>query len=142
MENRRALRLIVDIPTVVHSIGQSDLMLSSGLERIYERVAAAQEGRGQTLSGVVRDLSINGAFVAAEPLPLLSRVALGFALHDLQVEAIGWILWRRLEDCDITREGLPQTVLSRGFGVLFEAIPMDARLLIHEMVNRAPRRAR
>jgi hypothetical protein len=142
VENRRAFRLVVEIATTVESIGQPEIPLDPGLERVYERVSPPHELRGYTLRGVMRDLSENGAFIAAEPLPLLSRVAIRFALAELKVEAIGWILWRRLEDCDLGRSSVLPLILQRGFGVLFESIPLEARLLIHEMVSRANRMAR
>jgi PilZ domain len=136
-EKRRALRLLLGVPVAVESIGQPALDLHPNLERIYERVPAAEERRGHRLSGVLRDLSTNGAFVVADPLPLLSRVSLRFALEELNVEAIGWILWRRLEHCEITRVGGAPLSLPGGFGVLFEAIPLAARLRIDELVGRA-----
>jgi len=137
-EQRRALRILVDIPIVVESIGQAPLKLHANLEKIYQRVTASEERRGEQVIGAVRDLSTNGAFIFGDPLPLLSRVAMRFTLDGLgSVEAVGWILWRRTEDCEIPREGNPPTVLRRGFGVLFEAIPLEARIAIHKMVTQA-----
>ncbi|HYU16941.1 MAG TPA: hypothetical protein VEL05_12740 [Candidatus Acidoferrum sp.] len=137
-DKRRALRLLMDVPIAVESIGQPELELDPTLEQIYERVQAARDRRGQRLAGVLIDLSTNGAFVAAEPLPLLSRVAMRFELDEMQVEVIGWTLWRRLADCTIAPAGVP-LALRRGFGVLFEAIPLEARIRIDEMVRRATR---
>ena len=137
-EKRRATRVLVDIPIVVESIGQPTLKLHPNLEKIYERVAAADERKGDRVIGAVRDLSTNGAFIAGEPLPLLSRVALRFKLDGHgNIEAIGWILWRRSGDCEIPRDDGPPSVLPQGFGVLFEAVPLDARLAIHKMVSQA-----
>jgi hypothetical protein len=138
VENRRALRLLLDVPIAVESIGQPELELDPALEKIYQRVEAAHERRGHRVAGALRDLSTNGAFVAAEPLPLLSRVLLRFAVEDLPVEAIGWILWRRLDECTIARAGAAPLALPRGFGVLFESIALDVRVRIDEMVKRAP----
>jgi len=137
VEHRRALRLALNLPITVESIGQPELTLHPRIERVYQRVHAAEERRGHRLTGVLRDLSTNGAFVACEPLPLLSRVIMRFTLGELRIEAIGWTLWRRLEDCEIARAlGVPVS-LPRGFGVLFEAIPMETRLRIDEMVKQA-----
>jgi hypothetical protein len=138
-ENRRALRLLMDVPIAVESIGQPELELDPMLGRIYERVQAAEERRGLRMDGTLVDLSTNGAFVVAEPLPLLSRVAMRFAVERLQVDAVGWILWRRLEDCTITRADGTALALRHGFGVLFESIPLEARLRIDDMVRRASR---
>jgi hypothetical protein len=135
-ENRRALRLVLEAPIAFESIGQPELELDPALERIYRRVEAAHERRGHRLSGVLRDLSTNGAFVAGEPMPLLSRLLMRFSVEELPVEAIGWVLWRRLEDCEIARGAAP-LVLPRGFGVLFESISLEARLRIDQMVRRA-----
>lgn len=138
-DKRRALRLLLDLPIAIESVGQPDLELHPDLARIYQRVRAADERRGDRLSGALRDLSTNGAFIAGEPLPLLSRVTLHFTLERLPIEAIGWILWRRSDDCVIQADGRPSVSLPRGFGVLFEAIPFEARLLITKLVTQATR---
>lgn len=141
-EQRRALRILVDIPIVVESIGQPPLSLHSNLEKIYQRVDAATERKGEQVIGALRDLSTNGAFIHGEPLPLLSRVAMRFSLEEVgPVEAVGWILWRRTEDCEIPRDNDRPALLRRGFGVLFEAIPLEARFAIHRMVTQAFRSA-
>ncbi len=137
-EQRRALRILVDIPIVVESIGQAPLALHANLEKIYERVNATGERKGEQVIGALRDLSTNGAFIHGEPLPLLSRVAMRFSLEDVgPVEAVGWILWRRTDDCEIPRDNDKPALLRRGFGVLFEAIPLEARFAIHKMVTQA-----
>jgi len=137
-EQRRALRILVDIPIVVESIGQAPLTLHANVEKIYERVNASNEHRGEQIIGALRDLSTNGAFIYGEPLPLLSRVAMRFSLDDVgPVEAVGWILWRRTDDCEVPRDNDKPIVLRRGFGVLFEAIPLEARFAIHKMVTQA-----
>ncbi|RMH40036.1 MAG: hypothetical protein D6689_14920 [Deltaproteobacteria bacterium] len=139
-EQRRALRIAVHIPTLIEPVGQPALRLHDDLAAVYERVAASTDRIGDTLPGVVRDLSTNGAFIACEPLPLLSRVAFTFPLDGFgQVEAIAWTLWRRREDCTIPGPDGTPVDLPRGFGVLFEAIPLDARMAIHELVSRAAR---
>lgn len=136
-DKRRAKRIIVDIPIVIEPIGQPALQLVPGLAAIYERVQASDQRVGDRLIGSIRDLSTNGAFISAEPLPLLSRVAVRFALEGQNIDAIGWILWRRTEDCSISRDTGGPIHLPRGFGVLFEAIPFDARLAIQKMVTQA-----
>ncbi len=146
-EKRGALRLLVDLPVEIESIGQSQVDLHPALARVYQRVRADEAARGRRLAGAVRDLSTNGAFVACEPLPLLSRVSLRFALDHLAVEAIGWVLWRRSEDCQVPRAARPAdagddaalVALPRGVGVLFESIPFEARLLVTRNVARSSR---
>jgi len=137
-DKRRALRILVDIPIVVESIGQPPLRLHPNLESIYERVQSPEEDLGRRIVGAIRDLSTNGAFISAEPLPLMARVAMKFTLEEHgPVEAVGWILWRRTADCELPREGGGTAAMPRGFGVLFEAVPLDARIAIHRKVTAA-----
>lgn len=139
-DKRRALRVALNVPTVVEPIGQPAVELHSNLAKVYERVEPAAENLGEKLPGVVRDLSTNGAFIAGEALPLLSRVSFSFMLTGFgQVEVIGWALWRRSEDCELPRPDGSTALLPHGFGVLFEAIPLDARLAIHKLVNEPPK---
>jgi len=137
-EQRRALRIAVQLPTLVEPIGQPKPQLHDNLAAVYQRVDAASARIGERFPGVVRDLSTNGAFVSGEPLPLLSRVAFTFPLDGYgQVEVLAWALWRRERDCEIPRADGSLLALPRGFGVLFEAIPLDARVAIHHLVSHA-----
>jgi hypothetical protein len=137
-EQRRALRIAVNIPTLVEPVGQPELKLHDNLARVYQRVHASRELVGEKIPGVLRDLSTNGAFIAGEPLPLLSRVAFTFPLEGFgQVEVLAWTLWRRESDCEVPRGDGSAVELPRGFGVLFEAIPLDARVAIHQLVAKA-----
>jgi len=137
-EKRRAPRIFLNAPTSIEVIGQPEFVLPPELARVYERVQPPAERAGEAFPGVVRDLSTNGAFIAGSPLPLLARVAFTFPLEGYgQVEAIGWVLWRRRDDCEFSTADGTRVQLSKGFGVLFEAIPLDARLHIHELVRNA-----
>ena len=134
-ERRHAPRVNVQIPTLVEVIGQRDLQLHPSLAAVYERVSPPPELQGRKFPGVVRDLSTNGAFISGAALPLLSRVAFTFPFEAYgQVEAIGWVLWRRKADCVIPRDDGSSLELSGGFGVLFEAIPLEARQAIAKRV--------
>ena len=135
-EQRREARLILNVPTVVEPIAQPSATLHPELARVYERVAANTEQVGTSFPAVLRDLSVAGAFIAGESLPLLTRVRLSFSLKDYgRIEAIAWTLWRRREDCAIPDSGGGDPMkLPRGFGVLFEAIPLEARIAIHNLV--------
>jgi hypothetical protein len=133
-EARRAPRLVVNAPAVVESIGQSPIQLHPNLVKVFRRVDADRSSIGSKFPAVIRDLSTNGAFVSGAPLPLLSRVALKFDVKAVgMIDAIGWVLWQRMEDCELP--GPTPTKLPKGFGVLFEAIPMDARTAIAALVN-------
>jgi hypothetical protein len=142
-ERRRAPRLAVNIPTLVEKIGHRELHLHPGLASLYERVHPNGENLGLKFPAAVHDLSANGCFVAGQAMPLLSRVALSFALPGFgQVEALGWVFWRRTGDCEIPVDGSePTLTLKAGFGVLFEAIPLEARLQIVRLVHEHEQRS-
>jgi hypothetical protein len=136
-DNRRARRIVVNVPAVVESIGQPAVSLHPNLAAVYSRVDADSVHLGSRFPGVVRDLSTNGAFIAGEPLPLLSRVTLRFDLDAFgNVEAVGWVLWRRSDDCEVPGPDGKSAFLPRGIGILFEAVPLDARTAIARLVNR------
>jgi hypothetical protein len=134
-EHRRAPRLIINAPAVVESIGQGPMQLHPSLARVFRRVDADRSSIGTKFPAVVKDLSTNGAFIAGAPLPLLSRVAIKFEINTIgTIDAIGWVLWQRTDDCELP--GMKgSTALPKGFGVLFEAIPMEARTAIANLVN-------
>ena len=135
-EARRAPRLVVNAPAVIESIGQSSMQLHPNLAKVFRRVDADTSKLGTKFPAVVRDLSTNGAFISGTPLPLLSRVALKFDVKGVgNIDAIGWVLWQRTDDCDVPAASGNAT-LPKGFGVLFEAIPMETRAAIAALVNK------
>ncbi|HEY6033320.1 MAG TPA: PilZ domain-containing protein [Kofleriaceae bacterium] len=135
-EPRRAPRLVVNAPAVIESIGQASMQLHPNLARVFRRVDADKSSVGTKFPAMIRDLSTNGAFVSGAPLPLLSRVALKFELKGVgTVDAIGWVLWQRMDDCEVPAADASST-LPKGFGVLFEAIPMETRTAIAALVSR------
>ncbi len=135
-EPRRAPRLVVNAPAVVESIGQASMQLHPNLSRVFRRVDADRSSVGTKFPAMIRDLSTNGAFVSGAPLPLLSRVALKFDVKPIgTIDAIGWVLWQRTDDCELPGQAAQQT-LPKGFGVLFEAIPMETRTAIAALVSR------
>jgi hypothetical protein len=136
-ELRRAQRLVINAPAIVESIGQGPMHLHPNLAAVFRRVQADATTIGKRFPAVVRDLSTNGAFISAEPLPLLSRVAVKFDLKGVgNVDAVGWVLWQRSEECQLpTAAG--SVTLPRGFGVLFESIPLEIRSAIAALVARS-----
>jgi hypothetical protein len=131
---RRAPRLVVNSPAVVESIGQVPMQLHPNLAKVFRRVDADQSALGTKFPAVVRDLSTNGAFIQGEPLPLMSRVAVKFDVKGIgNVDAIGWVLWQRTSECEVPGGGSAVT-LPKGFGILFEAIPMETRNQIAVLV--------
>jgi len=134
-EKRRARRIILDTSVVIEPIGMPKVELHENLAAVYERVKPNEERLGTREVGRVRDLSTNGAFLALDPVPLLSRVACSFELEGFgRVEAIGWTLWRRASECKVPGSGGEMVTLPAGFGVLFEAIRMEARVAIDKLV--------
>ena len=135
-ELRRAARLVINAPAIVESIGQGPMHLHPNLAAVFRRVEADATTLGQRFPAVVRDLSTNGAFISARPLPLLSRVAMKFEIKTIgAVDAVGWVLWQRAEDCELP-SATGTITLPRGFGVLFESIPLEIRAAIAVLVSR------
>jgi len=138
---RRAARLVVNAPAVIESIGQGSMSLHPNLAKVFRRVDADRASIGTKFPAVVRDLSTNGAFISGAPLPLLARVAIKFDVRAIgTIDAIGWVLWQRTDDCELPTDSNAQT-LPKGFGVLFESIPMDTRHAIAALVSQTASRA-
>jgi hypothetical protein len=136
-ELRRAARLVVNAPAIVESIGQGQMHLHPNLAAVFRRVEADTTTIGKRFPAVVRDLSTNGAFISGAPLPLLSRVAVKFELKAIgSVDAVGWVLWQRADDCELPA-GTGTVTLPKGFGVLFESIPLEIRSAIAALVARS-----
>lgn len=135
-EQRRAARLVVNSPAVVESIGQVPMTLHPNLAAVFKRVEADASTIGKRFPAVVRDLSTNGAFISGPTLPLLSRVAVKFDVRGIgSIDAVGWVLWQRADDCELPGESGPVT-LPKGFGVLFESIPLETRAQIASLVAK------
>lgn len=135
-ELRRAARLVVNAPAVVESIGQVPMALHPNLQSVFRRVDADATTIGKRFPAVVRDLSTNGAFISGITLPLLARVAIKFEIRGIgPIDAVGWVLWQRLADCELPGE-TNTTMLPKGFGVLFESIPLETRAAIAAFVAR------
>jgi hypothetical protein len=135
-EQRRAQRLVVNAPAVIESIGQVPMFLHPNLQAVFRRVDADTSTLGKRFPAVVRDLSTNGAFITGAPLPLLARVAIKFEVKGIgPIDAVGWVLWQRTADCELPSEG-GTTTLPKGFGVLFESIPLETRAAIAQLVAK------
>lgn len=135
-ELRRAARLVINAPAIVESIGQSPMQLHPNLAAVFRRVDADTSTIGMRFPAVVRDLSTNGAFISGAPLPLLARVAVKFEMKNIgAVDAVGWVLWQRAEDC-VLPMATGNITLPKGFGVLFESIPLEIRSAIAALVGR------
>lgn len=130
-ESRGAVRVLINAPAIVESIGQPAMALHPNLSTVFRRVQADADTVGQRFPAMIRDLSTNGAFVAGHAMPLLARVALRFELTSFgPIDAIGWVLWQRTSDCQVPDAQGAMVTLPRGFGVLFESISLEARRAI------------
>ena len=136
-EHRRARRVAVHYPAVIESIGQPEVTLHPTVASVYERVAPHAASVGTKLPGMVRDLSTNGMFLACDPpFPLLARVHVGFELPGYgAVEVVGWVLWRRDRACEIPDALGDPVPLPAGIGILCEAMPLEARMVIAKMAR-------
>ncbi len=135
-DHRRARRVAVNLPVVIESIGQPSVALHPSVEAVYQRVAPDTTHLGKVTPGFIRDLSTNGCFIGCEPLPLLSRVRIGFDLPAYgPVDAVGWVLWLRDRDCEIPDALGDPVPLPKGIGLLFEAMPLEARQIVAKMAR-------
>jgi hypothetical protein len=140
-ELRRAQRLVVNAPAVIESIGQAPMALHPNLAAVFRRVESDATTIGKRYPAVVRDLSTNGAFISGMSLPLMTRIAIKFEVRGIgPIDAVGWVLWQRTEDCELPGPPkgviVPMTVLPKGFGILFESIPLETRSAIAQLVTR------
>jgi hypothetical protein len=134
---RREARMGVSWKVAVEKLGERDQKLSPELAAVYERVKADPTAVGSRHQLTIKDVSMNGAFVEGESMPLLSRVAMIFDMPNYRkVEAVGWVMWRRKEPCTITREDGEKLTLGPGFGVLFEWLSLESRLEIARRIAR------
>jgi PilZ domain-containing protein len=132
---RRDARIEVAWNVACEKTVEIEQTLPAPLERVYERVHADPSDKGKRFAATLRDLSVNGAFLEGEPLPLLSRVVMVIDVPAFrQVEAVGWVLWRRTAPCTITRPSGAPVTLGAGFGIVFEWISLEARLEIARRV--------
>jgi hypothetical protein len=140
-EQRRTPRLFVNLPATYEVLPVHQVDMPQDLAEVYERVNASSDQVGTTFEGVIRDLSINGAFVNGPTVPLLSRCLITFPLPGMpEVEAIGWVLWRRKQECVIQRvlpgdKSPSRLILPEGFGVLFESITHNSRRHITRLIR-------
>jgi hypothetical protein len=132
---RRDARIEVAWNVACEKTVEIEQTLQPALQQVYERVHADATDKGKRFAATLRDLSVNGAFLEAEPLPLLSRVIMLIEVPSFrQVEAVGWVLWRRTASCTITRPSGAPVTLGAGFGVVFEWVSLEARLEIARRV--------
>lgn len=134
-QRRRDARIEVAWNVSCEKVVEIEQNLPAGLAEVYERVHADTTDVGRRFDATLRDLSVNGAFIEADPLPLMSRVVMVVEIPGFKnIEAVGWVLWRRTGACTIKRSDGTQLSLGAGFGMVFEWISLEARLEIARRV--------
>jgi hypothetical protein len=132
---RRDARIEVAWTVACEKTAEIEQRLQPELEKVYERVPANHDEVGKRFMGTLRDLSVNGAFIEGDALPLLSRVMMSVEIPNYKmVDAVGWVLWRRTAPCTIRRPNGAPITLGSGFGVVFEWIALESRLEIARRV--------
>lgn len=134
---RRASRIDVNIPVRVLVQGAPSGSLNSPSPVNFEAVPVPTEMEGARLHGTITNLSLNGAFVAltGEVPPLLSRLETAFELEGFgPVVANCIVMWRTVADNTAASFLVPTA--SSGVGLLFEAIPLEARQAIADLVRK------
>jgi hypothetical protein len=129
-DRRRAKRIAVNIEVVVSVMDNApgSVVQANPAESNIERVVFTTQGSGEFFDADMLDISTNGARLSSElQPPLLSRVSLAFNFEELRyVHATALVMWR-------TRT--PASDGKYGFGVLFEAIPVDVRVRIEKAIT-------
>ncbi|GAB4566208.1 MAG: hypothetical protein Tsb0020_17720 [Haliangiales bacterium] len=136
-EKRRARRVLLNVPTLIRTLAPDPSDGAFDPEQRSERSRSIAE-RACEFPATVRDISINGAFIAGQVLPLLTRVSFRFELRGYgTIDAHGRAMWCRDSDARAISGDDRGLLLPRGFGVLFEAISLDDRAAIHNFVLNA-----
>ncbi|WP_375772619.1 PilZ domain-containing protein [Archangium gephyra] len=130
MERRRSQRIAVNLEvefSVTDDAPRSVLQADPKDDQI-ERVTFPTDGAGEFYEARILDLSVNGARLSSRMQPaLLSRLGLSFSFAEFKhVQATALVMWR-------TAGASPEG--EYGFGVLFEAIPVDVRVSIHKAIT-------
>jgi hypothetical protein len=131
MERRRSQRVAVnlDVECVVTDDAPRSVLRADAVDNKIERVAFSTEGAGEFFDARMVDISVNGArLVSGTQPPLLSRLKLSFSFENFKhLEATALVMWRT---------SVPMSEGQYSFGVLFEAIPVDVRVSIHNAVTK------
>jgi hypothetical protein len=136
MDRRRAARIAVDIPATVELLGRQGF--GAPMDPGYESFPVPNPTASQRFEGVVRDLSVDGAQLAAAVAPpLLSRLSLSFVLPGYGVAlAMCVVRWRREAGASAPgAAGEGQSSMAT-CGVLFEAVDLAVRRTIADLVNK------
>ncbi len=137
IDRRRAARIVVDIPATVELLGRQSP--GAPMDAGYESFAVRSPTVSQRFEGVLRDLSVDGAQLAAPVAPpLLARLSLSFVLPGYGIAlAMCVVRWRKEAGASpgvaLGEAALPMATC----GVLFEAVDLAVRRTIADLVNRA-----
>jgi hypothetical protein len=132
-DDRRAPRIAVELPIWIEVLGDPrphhDAPFVAAGTNPTESVKYPAEMVGTTFASIVCDIAENGCRIRGRTVPpLLSRLAMWFTLPDVgDVMALGLVMWRRRSTA-----GADDSSTHVGeFGVLFEAVPLEARTAIY-----------
>ena len=133
----------MNIPVTIDVIGRpsSQLTLAPTALDTDQFVEISEAMLGRRFEGNISSLNVTGAAIESNiTLPLMSRVALEFALERLpKFTALGIVMWRRTEQTEIAQPDRPPLVMKPGFGVLFEAMNTEAHREIIELIREQSR---
>jgi hypothetical protein len=105
------------------------------LRRVHELAWCIGIDPADELRGIEDQLHLARAADRGGGVKGQRRVALKFDVKGIgTIDAIGWVLWQRMDDCELP--GDTAATLPKGFGVLFEAIPMETRQAIAALVAK------
>ena len=142
-ERRRAVRVQVRIPAMVEVLGSQPARFDPD----YESLAVPNEFAGRRFEGMILDLSVNGARIMAPIIPaVMSRVSLSFDVPGFgNTLAACLVMWRRTTPAisvpPLAGEA-QETPTQGGFGVLFEAFDLLARLAISQLAAKGEAESR
>ena len=141
IERRRFVRVTVDIPATVQLLGQG----AGGpeIDPGYERMSISTVRSLRNVDATVRDLSVNGAQVVAPVAPpLMAQLSLSFPLPGYGMAlAMCVVLWRREAGQDQPPAQGPGQPALATFGVMFEAVDLEVRRTIADIVARSQEKA-
>ena len=142
-ERRRAVRVQVRIPAVIEVLGSQP----GRFDPDYESLAIPNEFAGRRFEGTILDLSVNGARVMSPIIPaVMSRLSLSFDVPGFgSTLAACLVMWRRTTPAismPPVEGGSQGEATQGGFGVLFEAFDLMARLAIAQLAATAEAEAR
>ena len=132
-DRRSATRITVHLPATVEVLWEPPMGRS--FDPGYEWASVPRDAEREPFEATIRNLSLGGAEVVANAVPLLlSRLALRFALPGYGLAlAVVKVMWRRT--AGVTEQD--GRIVPAGFGVRFETVDFEVRSFIADLAERA-----